>query len=147
VDDLRDQLDLAARFCVVFLVGAGVSLGFLASYGWWLLVPAGALVLAWLSYRATVAAALAYGEGLQAAFVLHRFDLIGALHLPLPANLDAEKTENARLSAFLLRGEPVNFVYDHGDEDAPAPAAADAEEAEAAARNGFFGRVLGRLRR
>lgn len=119
VDDERDQLDLAARFCVVFVAATAVSFSLLVTHGWWLLVPGTTFVLGWLSYRAAVAAALAYGEGIEAAFDLHRFDLLRALHLHLPADRDSELAVNARLSEFLARGEalvdgrPVNFAYDH----------------------------------
>ncbi len=129
VDDERDQLDLTARFCVVFVVATVVSLGLLVSHGPWLLVPAATLVLAWLSYRAAVAAALAYGEGIATAFDLHRFDLLRALRLPLPPDRDCERRANARLSEFLVHGEalvdekPVNFAYDHDEEKREAAAA------------------------
>jgi hypothetical protein len=114
VDDQRDGLDLAARFCAVFAAAAAVSLVLLAIHGWWLLVPAGCLVLAWLSYRGAVAAAVAYGEGIRAAIDLHRFDLLTALHLPLPATLEEERAVNEELSLFLRQTWPVDFVYEHG---------------------------------
>jgi hypothetical protein len=124
LDDLRDQLDLAARFCAVFIVGTGVSAALLARHGWWLTVPAVTLVLAWLSYRGAVAAAIAYGEAIEAAFDLHRFDLLRALHLPLPSDLITEVRENQQLTRFLHQpreelfrllhtGKGSNFVYEH----------------------------------
>ncbi|MGI8777554.1 MAG: hypothetical protein ACR2LJ_09245 [Acidimicrobiales bacterium] len=57
VGDLRLQMDVVARFTVTFLAAAAISAALLATHGWWLLVPAGALVLAACSYGATVAAA------------------------------------------------------------------------------------------
>ena len=114
VDDQRDSLDLAARFCAVFAAAAAVSLALLASHGWWLLVPAVCLALAWLSYRGAVAAAIAYGEGIRAAIDLHRFDLLSALHLALPATLEREREINDRLSLFLRQSWPADFVYEHG---------------------------------
>jgi len=118
VDDQRDGLDLAARFCAVFAAAAAVSLALLAIHGWWLLVPAGCLVLAWLSYRGAVAAAVAYGEGVRAAIDLHRFDLLTAMHLPLPATLEQERAVNEQLSLFLRQSWPVDFVYEHGAREA-----------------------------
>ena len=100
-DDLRDQLDLAARFCVVSGVATMISIVFLAAGGWWLTAAAVTLAGSLLSYRAALAAAAAYGQALEAAFDLHRFDLLTALHLPLPANLVGEVTANQELSRFL----------------------------------------------
>ena len=120
VDDERTQLDVAVRFSVVLLVAALASLGLLITHGWLLVVPAGLLVLAWLAYRAAVGAAIAYGEGLETAFDLHRFDLLRALHLPLPAGSDEERALNAQVTAFLLQGQQVPFAYEHGDADGVA---------------------------
>jgi hypothetical protein len=113
VDGQRDALDVNARFCSVFAAAAVISAALLATYGWWLLVAAGWLVLAWLAYRAAVAAAIAYGESIRAAVDLHRFTLLEALHLPLPATPAEERELNARLSRFLLQGVPLDAPYQH----------------------------------
>lgn len=102
--DRRNQLDLAARFCAVFLLCAIFSLFFLYSHGWWLLVPAFMLLLARLSYRGAVAAAVAYGESVQSAFDLYRFELHKALRIPAPSNLQAEKKTNQLITRFLRQG-------------------------------------------
>jgi hypothetical protein len=44
---------------------------------------------------------VADGQALEPAFDLHRFDLLTALHLPLPPNLVREVTANQELSEFL----------------------------------------------
>jgi hypothetical protein len=113
LEDQRGQMDVAARFCAVFGVSAVVSLVLLWQYGWWLAVPAAALVLALLAYRAAVAAAIAYGVTVESAFDLHRFDLLRALHLPLPPDRNAERAAGEQLSKFLRQGVPVNFEYAH----------------------------------
>lgn len=124
LDDLRDQLDLASRFCVVFGIATVISLVFLAGHGWWLTAAAVTLAGALLSYRAALAAAAAYGQAVEAAFDLHRFDLLTALHLPLPANLTGEVTANQELSRFLRQPAEyltaltqaqrgLNFTYRH----------------------------------
>jgi hypothetical protein len=118
VDDQRDGLDLAARFCAIFAAAAVISLVLLVSHGWWLLVPAACLLLAWISYRGAVAAAIAYGEGIRSAIDLHRFDLLAALHLPLPATLEQERAVNEQVSLFLRQNWPVELVYEHGARDA-----------------------------
>lgn len=109
LDDLRDQLDIAARFCVVFLLATVISVACLAWHGWWLTVAAGTLAGAVLSYRAALGAAAAYGEAVEAAFDLHRFDLLTALHLPLPADLTSEVKANQQLSRFLR--QPYEYMY------------------------------------
>jgi hypothetical protein len=115
VDDQRDQLDLAARFCAFCLLGAAVSLGLLATHGTWLVVPAAALVLAWICYRAAIAAALQYAVGLETAFDLHRVELLRALHLRLPADYDSELKTNEALSTFLLQGPSfARLDYEYG---------------------------------
>jgi hypothetical protein len=113
VDDRRDQLDLAVRLTFVFLVAAVVSFGLLLSHGAWLLVPLGCLVGAWLSYRGAIAAAVAYGEQLRAAIDLHRFDLLRALHLPLPESREKELAANRELMLFLRQDQPADLAYTH----------------------------------
>jgi hypothetical protein len=134
LDDLRDQLDIAVRFCSVFLLATVISIAFLAGYGWWLLVAAGTFAGAALSYRAALSAATAYGQAMEAAFDLHRFDLLNALHLPLPADLISEVQANQQLSRFLRQpyeymyalthgGRGMNFTFDHhaATTEEPAP--------------------------
>jgi hypothetical protein len=121
VDDQRLQLDVAARLAVTLTVTALVAAGLL--WRWWpwvLVVPAGLLLLGWVSYRAAVSAAIAYGDGLRLAFDLARFDLLRALHLPVPADSDSELAANRRLSAFLALGKPLQAVYQHADQP-PGP--------------------------
>lgn len=124
LDDLRDQLDIAVRFCSVFLLATVISVAFLAGYGWWLLVAVGTFGGAALSYRAALSAAAAYGQAMEAAFDLHRFDLLNALHLPLPTDLIGEIKANQQLSRFLRQpyeytyalthgGHGLNFTFDH----------------------------------
>jgi len=59
------------------------------------LVP---LLLAWVSYRSAVVAAIAYGEAVRVAFDLHHLDLYAALHLELPHDPQAEQKLGKRLS-------------------------------------------------
>lgn len=110
--DLRNQLDLAARMVLTFSLSALLGLLYLYRWGGWLLVPLGGLLLAWLSYRAALSAALAYGDAIQAAYHLHRFGLLTALHLPLPKDRNEELAVNRQLSNFLKDGAG-NLVYVH----------------------------------
>ena len=55
------------------------------------------LVVTWGAYRSTMMrAADGYGLALRVCFDLHRFDLLKALHLPLPKNPKAERELNLR---------------------------------------------------
>ena len=123
LDDQRTQLDLAARFAAVYGVAAPVSLAFLAGDGWWLLVPAVAVALAWLSYRGSIAAALVYGQTLEVAFDLHRFDLLKALQLPLPSTAAEELALATRLSDRLRQdADELDVTYAHAaPEELPSP--------------------------
>jgi hypothetical protein len=118
LDDQRAQLDVAARFTVVLLAASAGGAALLVTHPVWLLVPAATLGLAWLSYRGACSAAIGYGDGLEAAFDLHRLDLRTHLHLPLPATLDEERRLNAELTKFLL--QPFagrQLTYRHGEPD------------------------------
>jgi hypothetical protein len=120
LDDARNQLDLMVRFAATFGLVALGALVLLAPHGWWAAVVLAALVLAWMSYRAGVNAAIAYGELLESAIDLHRFDLLQALHLPLPADPEAEQKLNAQLSDLLRQDLPMQVGYVHAPSPEPA---------------------------
>ncbi|MFJ3876007.1 hypothetical protein ACIPW5_00950 [Streptomyces sp. NPDC090077] len=135
VDDRRDQLDLACRLTVTAGATALLSVPLvLGGDGWWPASPAVLLLAARVAYRAALAAALGYGEALSAAFDLHRFDLLTALHLPLPADAGAERALNRRLTRYWAQGVPLtDLAYEHGHEPdplapPPVPPAAPAED-------------------
>lgn len=65
---------------------------------------------------------MGYGALMMVAFDLHRFDLLNALHLPLLADSDSEKTANQTLNAFLASHEKL--VYRHPDSCTRHPALA-----------------------
>jgi hypothetical protein len=136
VDDQRNQLDIAARFCVVLLTAALVYFALLATHAWWLVLPAALLVLAYLSYRAAVAAAVGYGKAIEVAFDLHRFDMLAALHLPLPADSESERASNEVLSQFLRDGLPHDFRFAHGELPATGEVSDTGEMADASTGRG-----------
>jgi hypothetical protein len=119
LDSQRDRLDLAARLAAALLLAAVASAAILARYGWWLLVPLITVILSWMSYRAAVRAAVAYGAEIQVAFDLHRFDMLRALHLPLPDSPETELALNERLTDFFQHGGSAVELgipaYAHGD--------------------------------
>jgi hypothetical protein len=97
LSDSRLQLDIAIRFCLVWLMATAASFGLLVRFAIWLWVPVATYGLAWLSYRAACAAAAAYGNMLAVAIDLHRFDLLTAMHQPLPRNYRDEVARNRTL--------------------------------------------------
>lgn len=109
----RDALDTAVNLCWSFLAVAvtyGVAL-YGERYRWWLC--GGALVLAALAYKGAVIAAQAYSGLMHVVYDLHRFDLLDALHHPLPQNAAAEKAIFAEVTArFVGRGR-VRLDYRH----------------------------------
>lgn len=72
----RYELDLQTRLSAAFVLDAAIATAFLRNHGWWNLIGLGLLGLAWLSYCAAPAAAKAYGTTVEAAFDLHRFQLL-----------------------------------------------------------------------
>jgi len=119
LEALRDRLDLTARLAASLLLATVASTVLLVRYGWWLLVPLITATLSWMSYRAAVRAAVAYGAQLQVAFDLHRFDMLRGLHIPLPETPETELALNERLSEFFQHGGPSVELgipaYAHGD--------------------------------
>lgn len=95
-----DALDAAA----MMTISAGLSavVGAAAFHDdpalYWL--PISLAVVTFMSYRGAVVAAVQHGLYLETAFDLHRFDMIKALHLDLPRNVDEERMLAERLERF-----------------------------------------------
>lgn len=113
IDDRRNAVDFSVRLCAVFLCTGIVSVGLLIASGWWLVLALVPIVIGVLAYRAAVEAAIAYGEAVDAAFDMHRFDLLTALHLPLPADPVAEQQLAKELCASWRQGAGTATRYDH----------------------------------
>jgi hypothetical protein len=118
-NDIRNQLDTAARLCVVLLVAAFIYMGLLVPLGFtaWFALPLILLILSWISYRAAIRAALSYGRVLHMAFDLHRFDLLTALHYPLPRNIEEQHDLARRISLFFAVDVPVGVNHYHESEE------------------------------
>jgi len=63
-------------------------------------------VLVAMCYRGAIAAAGRYGVLLAAAFDLHRFDMLAAMHLPTHVDGDTEYMANLRLTKLLTADRP-----------------------------------------
>ncbi|MEU3354384.1 hypothetical protein [Streptomyces sp. NPDC037389] len=121
VAERRTSMDAAARLSVTAALCAPLSGWLLWRSGWWLLLAAALLAASRIAYTAAVHAAIEYGESVAAAFDLHRFDLLTALHLPLPADLDEERAANRALSTLWRQGDTRDhpFRYEHPDPVGP----------------------------
>ncbi|WP_214408270.1 hypothetical protein [Pseudonocardia lacus] len=135
-----DAITLGASMCVSFalILIATAPLIVLRSDAW-SLIPVAALVLAVVSYRGALRAAASHGALFAAAFDLHRFDLIRALHYRLPETADEEWELNTQLTEFLQqRGQAADCgisdqSYDHAiykDITFPTPEQADPDPAD-----------------
>ncbi|MFJ3796833.1 hypothetical protein ACIPSJ_11135 [Streptomyces sp. NPDC090088] len=113
----RDALDTSVNLCWCFLaltlVGA-VALIDEWSVCWW---SGTGLVLAAVAYKGAVTTAQSYAGLMRVTYDLHRFDLLAALHHPLPADRDAEDDTFYRLSEFLAGTRVTDLPYDHGADD------------------------------
>jgi hypothetical protein len=109
----RYQLNLQTRLSAAFVLDAAIATALLRNYGWWNLLGLGLLGLAWLSYRAALAAAKAYGTTVEAAFDLHRFQLLKALHVGLPPDGMTERKLNELVSEYLAGQESWSLDYRH----------------------------------
>lgn len=113
VDDRRNLMDGSARTCVTFAGVTVASAVLLWQSGPWIAVTIVPLALILASYAATVQAAISYGQSVEVAVELHRFDLYAALHLPVPANTADEVVQNERLCLHWRQGVPLKLNYSH----------------------------------
>jgi hypothetical protein len=123
VDDRRDTLDVAARLTVTMLMTGLIAAALLAFSGWSLLLALIPLALSWIASRATMQAAMAYGEAVDVAFDLHRFDLLSALRLPLPVDDESERLANAKLCDSWRQGLENTTTFQHSAVPPPASSA------------------------
>jgi hypothetical protein len=113
LDDRRDTMDATIRLTAIAAATAVVSAalvyrsGPLAILG----VAVVPLMVAWIAYHASVHSALAYGEAVEAAFDLHRLDLVRALHVPLPEDPTAEVAVATQICDHWRQGVPMSSPY------------------------------------
>lgn len=112
VDDARDQLDTTCRMTAAFAATGALSAAILP-FSRWTLLAAAFLLASALTYRSALSAAGSYGRLVNAAVTLHRFDLLTAFHLPLPADPAAERTQFRTLSLHLRQSHPTTAPYAH----------------------------------
>ncbi|HTJ68650.1 MAG TPA: hypothetical protein VL551_14030 [Actinospica sp.] len=126
----RANLDLAVRTSITALLATVVTIGFMWSDGWWLLLALAPYSLAFAAYLGAVRAAYDYGLSFATLIDLNRFALYEALHLPIPPTYGAERRQNETLAKMLRmsidpRDEPAQWLaYKHPDPETPKPPAA-----------------------
>jgi hypothetical protein len=109
-DDARTDLDVATRMVLVWTFSTVITFVLLWRFDVWLMLPTVTSLLAYLSYRGTVASAEAYGEALIVVVALGRKPMYEALNIDFPESSDAERKQN-ELLLDLLSGEQVSMRY------------------------------------
>lgn len=123
LDDARQQLDTSARLCVVALLVTLETVVFLLLAGWWLLLALAPYSLAYIAYRASIAAAGQYMGIVSTVMDLNRFKFYEALHVQLPRSPREERANNRELMNLLKGAEKVRLHYKHPTAGATPPAA------------------------
>ncbi|MFF7565393.1 hypothetical protein ACFZB4_36200 [Streptomyces pseudovenezuelae] len=109
----RTALDTAVNLCWSFLASAVLASTALYDEPVMLWLPLTALLSAALAYKGAVTAAQAYAGLMHIVYDLHRFDLLDALHHPLPDRADEVDTF-WQVSQSLAGHPTVDLPYDHG---------------------------------
>ncbi|PZO09340.1 MAG: hypothetical protein DCF25_21830 [Leptolyngbya foveolarum] len=100
----RAALDLTVR---MWLWGLLFALWSPVFWVWWPLLLG--LVVIWLAYQWMLQAAQMYGDLLESAFDLYRFQLYETLHWPKPTTPTEERTLGKDLTDYLWHGSRQNF--------------------------------------
>lgn len=123
-----DVIDTMCALCVALLAATAAALPVLWHPSGWTWIPLFTAVTAAVAYRAALRAATGHARLLAAAVDLHRFDMLAALHLPLPRSAAEEIPFNEALSQFLADTNgtrPSLFpalvvLYEHSAPSTPA---------------------------
>ncbi|MDJ0592707.1 MAG: hypothetical protein QNJ72_22415 [Pleurocapsa sp. MO_226.B13] len=107
--EARAELNLGARFWLWSLLFLIWSI-----WTWWA-IPIG-LLSALLVYRWMLSAATNYGELIEAAFDIYRFELYKSLHWPLPTDSDNERQKGLEITQYLL-GNLRRIKFEEKGED------------------------------
>jgi hypothetical protein len=106
VDEARASMDQMVFLSALSVVFAAVAISFGIAglpLAVWASCAAGALVLAWLAYRAAVASAAVFGDLVRSCFDLFRSDLLTHLGWPLSEKLSDERALWGALGQQLYR--------------------------------------------
>jgi hypothetical protein len=143
VQNQRTQLDLAVRTAALSLAAMGLTIAYMRSHGFWLLLTLIPCGLAFAAYRGAVRVAHEYGMSLAVLIELNRFTFYEQMRLELPDDVRAERDLNARLMPLLgldpysraeaLLASPIKYRHPSpvDPKAAEAPSSTPGEETEA----------------
>jgi hypothetical protein len=100
VAELHGQVDRGARLAIVLFISGVCAIPVFATRSAWLILAGLLIATSWIAYRGAVSAASSLAMVLATAFDLHRFDLLSAMHLPIPSTPGQERRSNERLTTF-----------------------------------------------
>ncbi|QUC56236.1 hypothetical protein IOD14_05215 [Streptomyces sp. A2-16] len=111
----RDALDTAVNLCwsLLALTVTGAAALYDEPTRWWLCGTG--LLLAAVAYKGAVTTAQGYSGLMHVAYDLHRFDLLEALHLPLPADGESEEEIFSDVSDLFAGVRREGRAYEHPD--------------------------------
>lgn len=101
VQNQRMQMELALRVATLALAAMLLTIVFMWRHGPWLLLALAPYAIAFASYRGAVVVAHEYGTALAVLIDLNRFAFYERIRLPLPDDLEEERSNNARLADVL----------------------------------------------
>lgn len=120
LEEAKNQLDFSVAFTTVLALTTLVWIqGSLAAAGWlpFLLVCILGPIATLIAYQVALQSYRGFTEVVRSAVALYRFDLLGLLHIDLPADSDAEKD----LWKDIATGEK-KITYKHTVQSAPGAA-------------------------
>ena len=110
LDDAHSAMDLSVRMTLVWSLVAVSTMCLLWRHGPWLSVPLISVILAFGSYRGSVAAAARYGNALVVSTALSKDKLYERFGVQLPESIERERTMNAALNT-VLGGREASLNY------------------------------------
>lgn len=113
--DTREQLETAVKLCTVSLLAALITSMVLLTGGLWLLIALVPYSLAYVGYRASIAAAQEYAAAMRTVIDLNRFALYDALRVKHPKRTKQERITNERLMDLLQGSDEISLRYSDSD--------------------------------
>lgn len=120
--DQRTQLDLAVRMFFMASLATIASIVFLCRDEAWVCLFTVPAAVSYLAYRGAVITAREYGIAMMTLIDLNRFSFYDRLHLPVPQNIEEERTANRRLMQLLEANSKRVFVRYSNPQSSDGPA-------------------------
>ncbi|WP_405650641.1 hypothetical protein [Streptomyces sp. NBC_00019] len=128
INQQLDLLDTTCALSVCFGLATLAGSPLLGHLNAWSLVPVATALLSVGAYRGAMRVATGHRQLLAAAFDLHRFDMLSALHLKLPDTPAEEHKQNTTLTRFFARRAALakdslpGIAYKHPEPSPGSPA-------------------------